>query len=190
MAKRGYVYILASRKHGTLYTGVTSNLGARVYQHKQGTGSAFTRRYNVHRLVYFEEFELVTDAIRRENTIKGWPRAVEDTNDRSGQSRLEGFDAGDVDGLTSPSSRSARGKRIGCPQPSERARGQGKCGHDGDCGKGRARAHSILLASDLSPPVMAVLVTAIQSNARQVCWSHRRRLGQAKRRPNTIQGRP
>ena len=75
MAKRGYVYILASRKHGTLYTGVTSNLGARVYQHKQGTGSAFTRRYNVHRLVFFEEFGLVTDAIRRENTIKGWPRA-------------------------------------------------------------------------------------------------------------------
>ena len=57
------------------YTGVTSNLGARVYQHKQGTASAFTRRYKVRRLVYFEEFELVTDAIRRENTIKGWPRA-------------------------------------------------------------------------------------------------------------------
>ena len=75
MAKRGYVYILASRKHGTLYTGVTSNLSARIHQHKQGTASAFTRRYKVHRLVYFEEFELVTDAIRRENTIKGWPRA-------------------------------------------------------------------------------------------------------------------
>ena len=70
MAKRGYVYILASRKHGTLYVGVTSNLSARIYQHKQGTASAFTRRYKVHRLVYFEEFELITDAIRRENTIR------------------------------------------------------------------------------------------------------------------------
>jgi putative endonuclease len=75
MAKRGYVYIMANRKHGTLYTGVTSNLSARVYQHKQATASAFTRRYKVHRLVYFEKFELITDAIRRENTIKGWPRA-------------------------------------------------------------------------------------------------------------------
>jgi predicted GIY-YIG superfamily endonuclease len=54
MAKRGYVYIMANRKHGTLYTGVTSNLSARVYQHKQATASAFTRRYKVHRLVYFE----------------------------------------------------------------------------------------------------------------------------------------
>ena len=61
----------ASRKHGTLYVGVTSNLSARIYQHKQGTASAFTRRYKVHRLVYFEEFELITDAIRRENTSMG-----------------------------------------------------------------------------------------------------------------------
>ena len=75
MAKRGFVYILASRKHGTLYTGVTSNLSARIHQHKEGTGSRFTHRYKVDRLVYFETFELVTDAIRRENTIKGWPRA-------------------------------------------------------------------------------------------------------------------
>jgi putative endonuclease len=75
MPKRGYVYILASRKHGTLYTGVTSNLSARVQQHRDGSASAFTRRYNVTRLVYFEQFELVTEAIRRENTIKGWPRA-------------------------------------------------------------------------------------------------------------------
>jgi putative endonuclease len=75
MAKRGYVYILASRKHGTLYTGVTGSFSARMHQHKEGTASAFTRRYNVRRLVYFEEFALITDAIRRENTIKGWPRA-------------------------------------------------------------------------------------------------------------------
>jgi len=75
MAKRGYVYILASRKHGTLYTGVTSNLDARIYQHRQGTASVFTRRYNVQRLVYVEEYELITQAIRRESTIKGWPRA-------------------------------------------------------------------------------------------------------------------
>ena len=75
MAKRGYVYILANRKHGTLYAGVTSNLSARIHRHKQGTASAFTRRYKVHHLVYFEESGLITEAIRRENTIKGWPRA-------------------------------------------------------------------------------------------------------------------
>jgi putative endonuclease len=75
MRKRGYVYFMASRKHGTLYVGVTSNLTLRVEQHKQGTASAFTRRYKVNRLVYFEEFELVTDAIQRESNIKHWPRA-------------------------------------------------------------------------------------------------------------------
>ncbi len=75
MRKRGYVYFLASRKNGTLYVGVTSNLTLRVEQHKQGTASAFTRRYGVNRLVYFEEHELITDAIQRESNIKHWPRA-------------------------------------------------------------------------------------------------------------------
>jgi putative endonuclease len=75
MPKRGYVYFLASRKHGTLYVGVTSNLTLRVEQHKKGTASAFTSRYSVNRLVYFEEHELITDAIQRESNIKHWSRA-------------------------------------------------------------------------------------------------------------------
>jgi putative endonuclease len=75
MCKRGYVYFMASRKHGTLYVGVTSNLTLRVDQHKQGTASAFTRHYKVNRLVYFEEHELITDAVQRESNIKHWPRA-------------------------------------------------------------------------------------------------------------------
>jgi len=74
MAKRGYVYILASRKHGTLYTGVTSNLSARIYQHKQGTASAFTRRYKVHRLVYFEAYGSILEARTRERALKRWRR--------------------------------------------------------------------------------------------------------------------
>jgi putative endonuclease len=75
MAKRGYVYFMASRMHGTLYCGVTSNLAMRVHQHKDGTASSFTKRYKVDRLVYFEEHELITDAIQRESNIKHWPRA-------------------------------------------------------------------------------------------------------------------
>src|SRR5436190_23349311 len=75
MAKRGYVYFMASRIHGTLYCGVTSNLTMRVHQHKEGTASSFTKCYKVNRLVYFEEHELITDAIQRESNIKHWPRS-------------------------------------------------------------------------------------------------------------------
>ncbi|MCC0042908.1 MAG: GIY-YIG nuclease family protein [Brucellaceae bacterium] len=74
MRRRGYVYILASQKNGTLYTGVTSNLAARLHQHQTGTGSKFAKRYGVMRLVWFDEFELVIDAIAREKAIKSWPR--------------------------------------------------------------------------------------------------------------------
>jgi len=74
MARRGYVYILASQKNGTLYVGVTSDLAGRLLQHRSGQGSKFAARYGVMRLVWFEEFELVTDAIIREKTIKAWPR--------------------------------------------------------------------------------------------------------------------
>ena len=71
----GFVYILASGRNGTLYTGVTSNLLKRMEQHQQGVGSAFVKKYNVTRLVYFEEYPLYTDAIRRETNIKRWKRA-------------------------------------------------------------------------------------------------------------------
>jgi len=73
-ARQYFVYILSSRSR-TLYTGVTGDLVTRVYQHKQGTADGFTRQYNVHRLVYFEEFGTAGEAIAREKQIKGWLRA-------------------------------------------------------------------------------------------------------------------
>ncbi len=72
---KGYVYILASRPNGTLYTGVTSDLARRLYEHQNGLTPGFTQRYGVKTLVWFEEHDLVTDAISREKTIKKWPRA-------------------------------------------------------------------------------------------------------------------
>ncbi len=75
MPRRGYVYILSSRKNGTLYTGVTSNLTRRIWQHKKGINKGFTYRYNVDKLVYFEEHEDIQDAIAREKQIKNWQRA-------------------------------------------------------------------------------------------------------------------
>ena len=71
----GIVYILASKKKGTLYTGITSNLPARMEQHQRGVGSAFVKKYDVKRLVYLEEYPLYTDAIRRETNLKRWKRA-------------------------------------------------------------------------------------------------------------------
>ena len=69
-----WVYILANRKHGTLYTGVTNSLERRIWQHKQKQTDSFTRRYGIDRLVYFEEFRDVNNAIGRETAIKGWLR--------------------------------------------------------------------------------------------------------------------
>ncbi len=68
------VYILASKRNGTLYIGVTRNLELRVQQHKEGRGSTFTKKYKVHRLVYFELFQYVSDAIYREKILKKWRR--------------------------------------------------------------------------------------------------------------------
>ncbi len=65
-----WVYILANRKDGTLYTGITSSLQRRVWQHRQDTPGAFSARYGIHRLVYFEEFHDATNAIAREKKIK------------------------------------------------------------------------------------------------------------------------
>ncbi|HVW74189.1 MAG TPA: GIY-YIG nuclease family protein [Rhizomicrobium sp.] len=70
----GFVYILASKPHGTLYIGVTSNLLLRMEQHRQGIGSAFVKKYGVTRLIYFEEYPLYADAIRRETNLKRWKR--------------------------------------------------------------------------------------------------------------------
>jgi len=70
----GYVYILASRKNGTLYTGVTNNLVRRVYEHKAKVVDGFSMRYDVYRLVYFEQHETMPLAIQREKNIKHWSR--------------------------------------------------------------------------------------------------------------------
>jgi putative endonuclease len=70
-----FVYILASKPRGTLYIGVTNSLPRRIEQHRRGEGSGFTRKYEVHILVWYEEFADVRDAIQREKTLKVWPRA-------------------------------------------------------------------------------------------------------------------
>ena len=70
-----YVYILASRPHGTLYIGVTNNLALRLQQHRMGRGSEFVRKYGVYRLVYVEEsYETPMEAIAREKQLKKWKR--------------------------------------------------------------------------------------------------------------------
>jgi putative endonuclease len=73
--KRFFVYILASERNGTLYTGVTSNLVQRIWQHKEKSVSGFTNRYEVDCLVYFAEMETAEAAITREKQIKKWNRA-------------------------------------------------------------------------------------------------------------------
>jgi putative endonuclease len=70
-----YVYILASGKKGTVYTGVTSDLVGRTYTHRNDLVDGFTRRYGVHDLVYFEHHENAESAITREKQIKKWRRA-------------------------------------------------------------------------------------------------------------------
>lgn len=75
MPRQGYVYILASRLNGTLYIGVTSDLVRRIYEHREGLLPGFTRRYGVKRLVYYEMFGLVAEAITREKRLKKFLRA-------------------------------------------------------------------------------------------------------------------
>ena len=70
-----YLYILASKRNGTLYTGVTSNLKNRVLQHKLGYFSGFAKKYKVHNLVWFEETNDLHAALLREKQIKKWNRA-------------------------------------------------------------------------------------------------------------------
>jgi len=76
MDKHPCVYILASRRNGTLYVGVTSDLIKRVYQHRNDLVEGFTKRYGVHALVWFEQHERMDSAIPREKEIKKWQRAA------------------------------------------------------------------------------------------------------------------
>ena len=74
MTKQPYVYILARKKNGTLYIGVTSNLIQRIWQHKNNQIEGFTKKYNVHTLVYYEQHEMMETAITREKQMKKWKR--------------------------------------------------------------------------------------------------------------------
>jgi len=83
--KRGYVYLMASSPYGTLYLGVTSDLPRRVHEHENGLTPGFSSKYKVNRLVWFEEFENIADAIAREKQMKNYKRQwkinlIEETN--------------------------------------------------------------------------------------------------------------
>ena len=70
--KKGYIYILSNKTNEVLYVGVTSNLVRRVYEHRNHMIPGFTDKYNVTKVLYFEEYTLVKDAIAREKQLKGW----------------------------------------------------------------------------------------------------------------------
>ncbi len=70
-----YVYIMADRKDGTLYTGVTNDLGVRIAQHREGTGSQFVWRYGLFRLVHIQPFATALEAIAQEKRLKRWQRS-------------------------------------------------------------------------------------------------------------------
>ena len=72
--KKYYVYILTNRYNTVLYTGVTNDLGRRIIEHRKKEGSTFTARYNVEKLVFYEEFLYINDAISREKQIKAGSR--------------------------------------------------------------------------------------------------------------------
>ena len=78
MPKRDYhnywVYIVTNKKNGTLYIGVTGGIDHRMERHKSGEGSIFTSKYKLYKLVYFEEFQYIDDAIKREKQLKNWHR--------------------------------------------------------------------------------------------------------------------
>ena len=69
-----FVYIMASKKNGTLYIGVTNNLSRRVWEHKNKLIESFTSKYNINKLVYYENYNEVESAINREKVIKKWNR--------------------------------------------------------------------------------------------------------------------
>ena len=85
MEKAGYVYIMASAKNGSIYVGVTSDLGKRVWEHRQGVVPGFTKKHGCKLLVWFEAIDNIQQARQRELQIKEWKRAwkikrIEETN--------------------------------------------------------------------------------------------------------------
>jgi putative endonuclease len=93
MNERYAVYMLASRKNGTLYIGVTGNLPLRIEQHKAGAVPGFTQRYGVDRLVWFERHADIHEAIAREKQLKGWNRAWKIKLIEAGNPEWSEFDA-------------------------------------------------------------------------------------------------
>ena len=111
MSKSYYVYILASGRNGTLYIGVTNDLVRRIAEHKAADTESFTKKYGIHRLVWFGETPDVGAALQREKTMKKWPRvyklkAIEDMNpqwlDLYGDLIAEGRSEPPLDPGTSP----------------------------------------------------------------------------------------
>lgn len=90
MAKGGYVYIVSNKIRTTLYIGVTSNLSARSWEHKNGSGSIFTSKYNCTDLIYYEFYETIEEAIEREKRLKKWKRDWKET-------LINGFNPGMLD---------------------------------------------------------------------------------------------
>ncbi len=78
MHTESYIYLLANKHNNVLYTGVTSDLIRRVYEHKAKLVKGFTQKYNVDRLVYYEECANIVSAIEREKQIKAWSRKKKD----------------------------------------------------------------------------------------------------------------
>jgi putative endonuclease len=73
--KNGYVYILSNSRDGTLYIGVTGNLARRIWEHREGVIDGFSKRYGLKRLVYYEPYDGIHNALQREKNMKHWPRA-------------------------------------------------------------------------------------------------------------------
>jgi putative endonuclease len=73
--KQYYIYIMSSKNNQAIYTGVTNNLKRRVFEHRSNTGCSFSKKYNTIKLVYYEVFDDVREAIKREKQIKGGSRA-------------------------------------------------------------------------------------------------------------------
>ncbi|MBP5405301.1 MAG: GIY-YIG nuclease family protein [Clostridia bacterium] len=73
-SKKGYIYILSNKTDEVLYIGVTSDLLRRLYEHRNHSVEGFTDKYNVTKVLYYEGYDLISDAIQREKQIKGWRR--------------------------------------------------------------------------------------------------------------------
>lgn len=74
MSKKGYVYIITNKSDGTLYIGVTSNLQKRIWEHKEKLIDGFSKKYNLDRLVWYDVFDDISDAIIKEKQMKEWRR--------------------------------------------------------------------------------------------------------------------